>query len=778
MNINLIYKDKNFQFDTPREATIEYIKDLSSKISGKKSNFDLFYKNENLSKYIDKTLLKEIVPEGEKSLTINIKKKNFNNQSSKASTSISNSNYNNNYYLIDNEQYYQQLKNRFLKFHKNYINTYEEISSFDKILDDRFHKLIQLCKEFKKYIKIYNEKLGKYYNNSYYYFLQKIFEENCDTKNLSEKDINDIEIKLEEFFSNFSHLEIENCYQKNIILYLQYKIEEFLKIKILIHQLNSKKKYEEIISNLDILFNELNKIQKFQPIDLLSEFHNKKKKINNSLFENQNYTIFNRRKINKKKYNLSEIPPLIEINNGNNNKVFNYQRTNSNNIPIKIPEIMQQKNTNDTLIFNSIKKKKKQLLSDNENIYNLSLSNSNRKTNQIMFDYRKYQTLPNELIYDKTKEKKDIKSYDNDNNDNNNNNIKLSKSSPYSQLNHIKKYSDEIYNSSIYEKKTNTMKTLKISNNENDLHNSFLSDSVITMKRDNKKKITKKNENESLNNKNESNNEILNTNNSINEEKHKKSRNQIYLSTLNSELNKEIQSKTISENKENNKNIFKLILNDESNEKNENIENNNKHKEKIKPESYKNLISKLKKSNLIRRITDRNNTTLNKSDEINNKENTIKLSHLKFTNNDEKINLSESERKLFNKPKSKNTHSNFKKIGLFDEINKEEIHSLKHLYKGNTNTINKNFIENLTKKLTNPKNKNNKKEDKINNQNKIVKLKTKDKNKEKINDDNKQKDEKTIENENNTKENIDNLENSDIKKKKKKNNFNKFDFII
>ena len=41
-------------------------------------------------------------------------------------------------------------------------------------------------------------------------------------------------------------------------------------------------------------------------------------------------------------------------------------------------------------------------------------------------------------------------------------------------------------------KKTNTMKTLKISNNENDLHNSFLSDSVITMKRDNKKKNNKK----------------------------------------------------------------------------------------------------------------------------------------------------------------------------------------------------------------------------------------------------------------------------------------------
>ena len=59
----------------------------------------------------------------------------------------------------------------------------------------------------------------------------------------------------------------------------------------------------------------------------------------------------------------------------------------------------------------------------------------------MQIDYRKYQTLPNELIYDKTKEKKDIKSYDNDNNDNNNNNnIKLSKSSPYSQLNHIKKW--------------------------------------------------------------------------------------------------------------------------------------------------------------------------------------------------------------------------------------------------------------------------------------------------------------------------------------------------
>ena len=50
MNINLIYKDTKYQFDTSSRVTIEYIKDLTYKITGKTSNIDLYYKNDNLMK--------------------------------------------------------------------------------------------------------------------------------------------------------------------------------------------------------------------------------------------------------------------------------------------------------------------------------------------------------------------------------------------------------------------------------------------------------------------------------------------------------------------------------------------------------------------------------------------------------------------------------------------------------------------------------------------------------------------------------------------------------
>ncbi len=754
MNINLIYKEKTYQFDTPPEATIEYIKYLTTKISGKKSNLDLFYKNENLSKYIDKTLLKEIVPEGEKNITINIKKKNYNNQISNTLTSISNTNYINNFLIIDNKQYYEQLKNRFLSFHKSYLNIYDEVSSFQTVLDDRFHKLIQLCKEFKKYIKVYDEKLGKFYNNNYYYYLQKCFNENYDSKNLSERDINDIDIQLDKCFSNLTHLEIESCYQKNIILYLQYKIEEFLKIKILIHQLNSKKEYEEILSDLDILFSELNKIQKYKPIDLLTKFHYIKKNSNNLFLDNKNYTIFNRRKINKRQYNLSDIPPLIEINK-ENNKIFHHQ-INNTNLPIKIPTINQLKITSN--------KKDKPFLSDNERIYNLTNSNLNGKSNQIMFDYRKYKTLPNELIYGKTKNKDDIKTNDRYcNYDNYNNKIKLSKSLPHSNLNYLKKNSAEID----YETNKSIIKSSKIINNENDLQKSFMSEPMVSIKRNTKKKKTKKSENENINYKKEDNGEMLKTYNTNNEEKHIKSRNKINLNSLNSEQTKEILYKTIPQNKENYKKL-KLMMNDELNESNKKLENHHKLKEKIKPESYKNLITKLKKSNLFRKITDRNNNILNKSSEINNK--TENYSNLKLINNEEKINFSESERKLFVNPKNKKTHSS-RKINFFDEINKEEIQSLKKLFKRKTNEINKKSLEKFSKEITSKKSKNSNKEIKVNNKNELIKMKSNDKIKDKSNDNNNQYDDNSLENINNSNENIE-------MKKKKKKNLNKFDFII
>ena len=117
MNINLIYENTTYQFDASPKTTIEYIKDLSSKISGQNSKINLYYKNKNLSKLIDKTLLEEITTEGEKNLTINIQKENE-VQSINNDIPISNIIYNSRLNDFDNEKYFQKLRNRFLEYQK------------------------------------------------------------------------------------------------------------------------------------------------------------------------------------------------------------------------------------------------------------------------------------------------------------------------------------------------------------------------------------------------------------------------------------------------------------------------------------------------------------------------------------------------------------------------------------------------------------------------------------------------------------------------------------
>jgi hypothetical protein len=291
MNINLIYKDTKYQFDTSSRVTIEYIKDLTYKITGKTSNIDLYYKNDNLMKYNDKKLLKDIITDGETNIIINIQKHNIKNHTSKASTSISNSNYNNNIILNDNEQYFQQLKNKFLQFHNNYLILHDEVKSFDEILEERFNRFSKLSKEFKKYAKIYEEKLSKFYDDSFYNYLYKKFNNNLDSRNLSEREINNLGDKMDICLNNFKYLKTQCNYQKNIIHYLQYKIEDFLKLKILIHQLNEKEKFESIITHLDIIFNELTKNNNYKPIELANEIHNliKKKPINLDYNINSNF---------------------------------------------------------------------------------------------------------------------------------------------------------------------------------------------------------------------------------------------------------------------------------------------------------------------------------------------------------------------------------------------------------------------------------------------------------------------------------------------------------
>ena len=83
MNINLVYEGKDYNFDIPNGVTIDYLKELSSKIfNSEKELLDLVYNNEKVTNNDNKTLIRDLIPEGETNaiLTVQINKNVKNNK--------------------------------------------------------------------------------------------------------------------------------------------------------------------------------------------------------------------------------------------------------------------------------------------------------------------------------------------------------------------------------------------------------------------------------------------------------------------------------------------------------------------------------------------------------------------------------------------------------------------------------------------------------------------------------------------------------------------------
>ena len=83
MNINLVYEGKDYNFDIPNGVTIDYLKDLSSKIfNSEKEILDLIYNNEKLANHDNNTLIRDLIPDGETNaiLTVQINKNLKNNK--------------------------------------------------------------------------------------------------------------------------------------------------------------------------------------------------------------------------------------------------------------------------------------------------------------------------------------------------------------------------------------------------------------------------------------------------------------------------------------------------------------------------------------------------------------------------------------------------------------------------------------------------------------------------------------------------------------------------
>ena len=74
MNINLVYEGKNYNFDIPNNVTIDYLKELSSKIfNSDKALLDLVYKNQKFQINDDNTLIRDLIPNGENNAILTVK---------------------------------------------------------------------------------------------------------------------------------------------------------------------------------------------------------------------------------------------------------------------------------------------------------------------------------------------------------------------------------------------------------------------------------------------------------------------------------------------------------------------------------------------------------------------------------------------------------------------------------------------------------------------------------------------------------------------------------
>ena len=90
MNINLVYEGKDYNFDIPNGVTIDYLKELSSKIfNSEKELLDLVYNNEKFSIEDNNTLIRDLIPDGETNAVLTVQiNKNLKNKSKNNSKKV------------------------------------------------------------------------------------------------------------------------------------------------------------------------------------------------------------------------------------------------------------------------------------------------------------------------------------------------------------------------------------------------------------------------------------------------------------------------------------------------------------------------------------------------------------------------------------------------------------------------------------------------------------------------------------------------------------------
>ena len=475
MNINLIYEGKDYNFDIPNGVTIDYLKELSSRIfNSDKALLDLVYNNQKIENKDDNVLIRDLIPEGETNtiLTVQINKdtnnstkdeiiplvslktKTFNNiDNKKESNNIEDNkdqNKNNKEKDKNNKKESKKkiinksldkdilhnMKNNknnrsklIIDTNKNNINVIKkdfDIKSFQSNFLRKNKELLELIKEFNNKIKDVYLSLYKKYKNT-----------GGNNNNISSFSNNSSISSISTGLNNNYFYEL-SIYEKKIMNFEENQINYYRTLLELIKNYEKKKdilQLNDFYAYLIINNNNIGKSSKDKNIDPI-KYLKFKKLLNNKLLINDTLRNNNLSTLNINNNNHLPLLKNRSINSSLNlekkNIYFNnisginsYQNKNQiNNIKTKqVIDEMKEKNQ----IINNINKglKTSKIKKGSLLIENKSIINNNVKSN-ILNDNNNENN---------NNEKNNNNTNNGDNNNNNNNNTNTNNSNTNSSIN-------------------------------------------------------------------------------------------------------------------------------------------------------------------------------------------------------------------------------------------------------------------------------------------------------------------------------------------------------
>ena len=386
MNINLVYEGKNYNFDIPNNVTIDYLKELSSKIfNSDKALLDLFYKNQKFQINDDNTLIRDLIPQGENNAILTVQINKSENSPKKGepiplATLKSKK-------LDSSEKKEMKKINESLNVEKSNIKTIKNIKLFKeksetKSMDKKDSKIGKLLKNNKfnnrNIFMINNSKSINLINKD---FDSKIFESTFIKKN------NELLLLMKEFNSKIKEVylslfkKFKNAGVNNInINYNNYSsLSNNSSLSSNSNGVNNNYFYELTIYEKKLIDFEDKQIKYYRKLlELIQKYYQNEDFLKLNEFITK-LLIFG---INNYKDNISESIKLIKLkkllNNNNNSSLGN---SSSKNINKCLPPL-NFKNNNSSFI---VDKKNNSVNMNNSNIYGINsvknINNNNISTN-------------------------------------------------------------------------------------------------------------------------------------------------------------------------------------------------------------------------------------------------------------------------------------------------------------------------------------------------------------------------------------------------------------